>query len=83
MTELVCQKCGTSYDTDRERQAGDYGDRERCPYCGTKNSPEETAATGRAPNRATDGGSSRRTEVGTVNVPQGATVRITIEVVPE
>jgi NAD-dependent SIR2 family protein deacetylase len=70
MTTLTCGACGERYDPDREPAvAGASTD--RCPACGS----EDLAVGGDNP-----GGSTSETV--SVDAENGATVRITIEVLP-
>lgn len=77
-TEIECQRdgCPETFRVGKEETV-------RCPACGEKHTApfdSTTAATASSTEResvATDGGET------TVEAPAGATVRITIEILPE
>jgi NAD-dependent SIR2 family protein deacetylase len=70
MTTVACGACGEQYDTDRE-PVRPGADTDRCPACGNADpvSPDATPGAGAG-------------ETMSLTAQRGATVRITIEVVP-
>lgn len=63
---IDCTSCDTTFDPERDTR----GSGTRCPSCGTDH-PD-------APRPRTDGGGGEEV----LEVPAGATVRITIEILP-